>query len=715
MPRRLYIAEKPSAARALCEALGPARKIRPCADSKVCGHFEGDGFLVAALSGHFYTLWEPEDYDQEKWGRWSLGPLPFIVREPRWKVITKSDRLPPHEIQRQIDHIKSLYTDIDEVVIATDAEQEGQVIGQVFVEQTGWSGKTLRFWTDLWEVESVREGLRGISDNALYSGYYEAGVARALLDFLIGINFTRLFTLKAEMAGYDFTANAGRVRSAAAAIVVDHDAHVRAHTAREYYSIECELASQDASFKAKIVLPDTLCEDKKHCFDLQAINGIYEHLKPIDIATVLEVANTQSSTPPPAPFNQNTLSQFCADQFGLMPHETLEIAQNLYEEGFLSYPRTESVEYEPKVLDKIPGIFKALSQADPDFKAAIDAVDIQVPRNVFNAEGVNSHSALYVSSLRPAFNKWNEITSQVYRAVASNMICQFASDLVMSNQVVSISIGNQRFRAKTAAVKSPGWTQILPREQKDDDALPPLTAGDVLKIQDITVVTQKTKAPPHLTVKRFQAILEDCTHLLSPTVKKHVGHGQLGTGATQPYYLTELVKQGVAHIKDKEYVLSTKRGRQLRDMLPSVITSPDLTSIWEVRFRSIRAKEHSAQEFINSVIDWLEPCIRDSLRISFKASPTAVACEKCGCAMNRRDSKNNPEYRYWTCSNEDCHVIVADRDGRPLPLHPKDGESCPECQSILRTRGIKSGQGRSAQITFLACSNKECNYTEDKP
>lgn len=682
---KLYLTEKPRTARQLCDVLGQNRHIKSSNNTKFGGHKQGDGWAVAWLSGHMYRLLEPHEKNSNL-KKWRLRDLPIIYSEIEWKTIDTSETIPVEELHEQIQYIKSLYPKVTEMILATDGDQEGQVLGQVFLEQTGWAGPVQRFWTDLWEPSGLRASLAKIRDNVDYQGTYKAGISRIILDQLLGINLTRLFTLKAQQSGYNMVANSGRVISPALSIVVDHDAKVKSHSASEYYSLRCNLDYKGQPFRAKFVIPDSLLTDKTHCFDKGAIETIQKLLQQISTAKVVKVDPIEKYQKPPKPFSQNTLAQFCNLHYGMLPDETLAACQSLYEAGYTSYPRVEVEVYETDVLYRAPETLEMLQSLNEHFKEAVTNADVTKPQPVFSDAEVDGHSAIFVSSLKPKFSELKPFEYNVYCAVANRYIAQFSPDMVTAHNSIKLNIQNYFFTAESLTLVHEGWAALEPKSITEKPELPALKIGDECKIHEVQLHQRKTKAPPRLTVDVFLSILKDCTHLLSPKVAAKIGRGQLGTGATQPMIIKTLTSKGFVQIEDKKYLVPTKRGRDLRGLLPELIASVDLTSLWELNFRDIRNGTLSSTDFINAGLSWIEKLILAGKNSQFPKSPTLTPCAICGSAMIRKNSNSNPYEYYWLCSYEDCHISLPDVSGLPMKLHSDHGKPCSKCGEPMTSK-----------------------------
>ncbi|UUA75116.1 DNA topoisomerase [Cellvibrio sp. QJXJ] len=700
---KLYLTEKPKTARQLCDVLGASRHVKSSANTTFGGHKVGDGWMVTWLSGHFFRLLEPQEYNPDL-KRWSLRDLPIVYPTIEWKPIDSSDTIPVAEITEQIEHIKSLYPKVTQLILATDGDQEGQLLGQVFLEQTGWSGPVARLWTDLWEPSGLRNSLTKVRDNAFYSGTYHAGLSRMLLDQLLGINLTRLYTIKAQQSGYNMVANTGRVRSSSLAIVVDHDEHVRAHTSREYYSIRAKFTFNGVPFLGKFSIPDHLLADKTHCFDKAAIESIIRSLSEEKIARLIDISSTEARTKPPKPFSQNTLAQFCNLHFTLLPDETLAACQSLYEAGYLSYPRVEAEVYETSVLSQAPAILATLASLNDTFNASVLNADLKQYQPVFVDAEIDGHGAIFVSELRPNFSNLKPNELIVYSAVANRFIAQFSSDMITANTTMKLLVKDQTFIAESLILKSVGWSSLEPRSITEKPQLPPMEVNNECEINEISLHSRNTKAPPRLTVDTFLAILKDCTKYLSPKIALRIGTGQIGTGATQPGIIKTLEAQGVAQVVEKKYLVPTKRGRDLRKLLPDLIASADLTSIWELNFRAIRSGQLSHNDFIKGGLDWIQKIVESGKESNFPKSPTLTPCELCGSAMNRKQNAYKKEEHYWQCTCDECRLSVPDVSGLPMKLHAEHGKPCPKCTDKMVSRA-----GKIDKKPELVCKNKDCN------
>lgn len=709
---RLYVCEKPNAARSLATALGRHNEIKPHGRGHFAGHLEGHDWRVVSLLGHFYELSDPQDHDP-KYASWNLSDLPIIIRDPYWKVPTPledSPGLSHDEMVLHIEHVKSLLSTTNEVVIACDAGQEGQLIGQVFIEQAGWSGTLSRLWTGNWEVAAVKKALGCIEPNEKYQGYYDAAYARTVADKALGINFTRLFRILAKQSGYNIKGSTGRVRSPALAITVSHDLKHENHKASKYFTVKgiFNLKSESHSFSAALALPDRLKPDGSHCTDEIALNNYLDGAQGLRVATVRSVDNKTESRTIPAPFDQNSLSQLASTEFGFMPERTLAICQSLYDQGLMSYPRTDENVYEAAVLENAPLVVDMLAKLHPDLAADVKHVDVNNHPDVFDDSRVEEHSALYVTNKKPNFEKMDSDLQKIYLTVAKRLLAQFAGVMTVIQTKIVIEAEDYTFYIGGQAISENGWGHIEP-PKNEDDVLPIVRVGDELIINDLETESKKTKAPPRLTVARFQALLKDCTAFLSDSVRSRAGKGQLGTAATQPTYMKSLALAKDIKIVSGKYVVSTKQGRNLNDITPQYIRSPDMSSLWEIQFKAIRKGTQTKENFLNNVFSWIDNQIIDGKKLKFKTSPLFQPCPKCGCALIRYESRDKYGDAYYRCSNGDtCNTTISDYGGKPMQPLLNEGTPCPNCGEPMITRlGRKKippkGKSMKTERRYLAC------------
>lgn len=710
MTTRLYITEKPSTAAAINTALGGGRHSIIQKD-RFGGHYEGADFRIVYLLGHFYTLSAPSDHD-ERFKHWRIKDLPIIIKDHYWSLNKNPGHIGIVERQAIMNLIKRFLPSTSEIVLATDSGQEGQLIGQNVIDGSGWAGPVLRLWTSSWEPKALPAKLANLEPNKNYQGYHDAAEARAILDLAIGVNYTRLYSKLAERAGHNLKANTGRCRSPANHFVAEATRKNRSHKASDYYLADGHFKiSGNNLIIANLKIPDSILLGKKHCTDQNSLEKYTGELTLQSSATISKILQRSSQTPPPQPFNLNTFGQYMAGHFGWEPDKTLSVYQKLYDQGLLSYPRVEDVFYEDEVFDFMEEILESLYHYDDNFRKYSQLCNFKNRPSVFDSSQIVEHSALCVTRKRAIRNDLSDDERDLYEAVARRLMVQFAPNRVISTTNLTIKMARFSFLAEGKTLDSSGWTAI----EKNDtnlNALPALKEGDRVEFISINTVSKKTKAPSRMTIESFLETLRDSTKHLSDNVRQKIGKGQVGTGATQPGYLKELTQQGLVNVVDNKYVVSTSQGLLLDSMLPKIITSPDLTSLWEIQFRNIRAGSVDKNGFLNKVWEWLTNDIEQAkINVRFKASPLMTPCIKCDSAQLRRESKNTKGYFFWVCSNDECDHTTPDQDGKPMRPLPDEGKPCSRCGSTQKTILKKKRLGQYTpgnDRRLVVCSDNSC-------
>ncbi|MFT6904795.1 MAG: DNA topoisomerase-3 [Oleiphilaceae bacterium] len=714
---RLFICEKPSAAQNLAQALGGGRTVRN-SEGRSGQHIAGKGWLIAALSGHYFRLSMPEDHDPAL-ARWSLSTLPIIIDNHHWILIDKNTgRMSPEQIKDQTDHIVSLYPRVNEVCIATDSGQEGQLIGQVFVQNTGWTGNTTRLWAGAQEPSALREAVANIKQNHEYQGQYECALARTIADQKIGINFTRLYRKIAEMSGYNTRWSIGRVRNAVLGIVYEvckaHDNHV----AQTYFTAELSFGESESVVTTTLDLPSRLLDDQsQRCIDKASLSRYIAPISEPCEFTVASVTNKIDSKAPPLPFSINTLCQFMVTSHNLMPDYILNtVGQGLYDKGFITYIRSEENVYETSILDDIDVIGSAAAKLSPELAFAVSLIDKSKAEPVFDSSRVVEHTAISITKKTPDFSTFNDDEKALYTAVAMRLFAQLTGHLEKASSTVKLTRGEYTASLKSNSIKAAGWTAILPYEDKTA-ILPHLDKGDTLLLSSAEIEEKLTKAPPRLTVAGFLDTLKDCTRFLSPDVKERVKVGRLGTAATQPNYLADMIKGGTLQLTGKKtnpYVVITKQGQSVINISPKYLNSPDMTSIWELQFAQIRNRKLSKDAFLQEVNNFVIKQVDAGKTTRFKPSPIMEPCPSCECALLRLENKKFQSF-FYACSNEHCDFTTPDHDGKPMQLLDGDGEPCKNCDgkmvTKLRRKQLASYKPRyqaPKDRRYLICSEK-CN------
>lgn len=341
---RLILCEKPSQGRDIAKVVGATTRGEGC--------LTGQGVTVTWCVGHLLETAPPEHYD-ENYKKWVLEHLPIIPQQ--WQMLVSS------KTKKQFTVVKKLLTQADELVIATDADREGEMIARELIDYCGYKGKVQRLWLSALNDASIRKAFSELKTGDMTISMYYSALTRSRSDWLIGMNLSRLFTLLGRQAGYDGVLSVGRVQTPTLNLVVKRDREIKRFIPKPYWTINVSLKSGTQPFVASWCVPDNLCDEAGRCIHQQGAMLALNQLKTNPIAQVLDVQTERIKELPPLVFDLGTLQEVCSRKFGLGAQETLDIAQALYEtHKATTYPRSDCGYLPESMYAEIPTVLNAL-------------------------------------------------------------------------------------------------------------------------------------------------------------------------------------------------------------------------------------------------------------------------------------------------------------------------------------------------------------------
>ncbi len=687
---KLFLCEKPSAAATYVEALGGDTK-----RDKKKGYYQGDNWIVCYLAGHVYELLEPGQYKDE-WKRWNLESLPIRPEQFRYQKMKDKEDL--------IQTICGLLKKADEVVIATDAGQEGQLMGEIFLKETGWKGRTWRVWSSEMEINGLRKAIREMRPNSEYAGIAASGDSREKGDWLLGINFSRCFTLLAQERGYDFLVPAGRVQSPILHIVANRKREIDQFKAGKYYELSANLVMPDGTkVEGKVNLPDHLLKNG-HCTDKDAINQIMRGIQNAE-CLVSAISKNHSRKAAPLPFTQTDLQIHADKQWQFPPAKTLETCQSLYETyKLLSYPRTGSDHYETDELAKAPKTIAMLGKV-PGIESAAAGADISNPSSAFDTSKVVEHAALGPTGKLPDWGRLSEAERSIFKIVCLRYLAQFYPDVSVETTSATLSVGSYTISLRGQTVLELGWSAIISEEKEDVPYIPELQQGQTISIDSFSVSEKSTRPPKRYSRGDLLAIMKNAKRFCSPQLQTRIKTASLGTDATRASILEGLELRDLLVAKGNIIDIS-KRGLmadEIISQLASSLTTPDLTAMWEIAFRNIKSDPTKAVQFKQNVNDYIGRQLATSNTVTIRNNPLAFTHDCGGVLTRRTPDKGNP---YWQCRS--CREYVDDDKGRPVKPIEGHGSKCPKCASKMITKMQRNTKSSKPASPYLSCSNRNC-------
>ncbi|WP_022823336.1 type IA DNA topoisomerase [Hymenobacter norwichensis] len=605
---KVCIAEKPSVAREIATVLGANRRMD--------GYYEGNGYQVTWTFGHFCQLREPEDYRPE-WKRWSIHDLPMLPETFGIKLMRRDDG-----VVRQFNVIKNLLADAEEVINCGDAGQEGEVIQRWVLMEAKYRKPFKRLWISSLTEEAIRQGFANLRDGAEFDKLYQAGKSRAVGDWLLGLNATRLFTLK-YAAGQRQVLSLGRVQTPTLALLVDRYHEIQNFKPEPYWVLRTEYRGTMFSHVAPPKKGKADDDEPDEKARLKA-RGYFVSQEEADVAmaavkdvplTVTGVEIKKGYETPPSLFDLTSLQVQCNNQLGLSAEDTLKIVQGLYEKKVVSYPRVDTTFLPDDQYPKIPDILRGLS-GYAGLTAPLLAAKIRKSTKVFNNNKVTDHHAIIPTGASASSLSGHD--QSVYDIIVRRFLAAFYPDCEVSNTTVTAETGGYPFRVRGRQILNPGWRVVYGDPEKQQAPSAPKAAGEGEDDVVSTVLPNfvKDETGPHkprLDQKVTQPPREYSEAMLlrgMETAGRNVDDDELrlamkengiGRPSTRAAIIETLFKRGYI-IREKKKILPTATGVELIGLIRNpTLKSAELTGQWERKLRQIESGNLDAGLFLDEL------------------------------------------------------------------------------------------------------------------
>lgn len=668
---RLFLCEKPSQARDIAKFIG--------AGQRGDGFLSGPGVTVTWARGHLLEQAEPEAYGEQYGNPWRLDVLPFVPQQ--WKLGVKKDA------RSQFSVINRLLKQVDEVVIATDADREGEVIARELLEYCRFQGRVFRLWLSALDDASIRSALANIWPSEKTEALYRAGVGRGRADWVTGMNLTRLYTLKAREAGISGVMSVGRVQTPTLAIVVRRDLEIEHFIPKPYSDVIATLISDNIAFPVKWVAAAQYCDEEGRCIQAGIAAQVVELCRQTASATVIDCQTKRQKKSAPLAFSLGSLQQACAEKFGMPAQQVLDIAQSLYETHKLTtYPRTDCGYLPVSMREEVRAVLAALMQTDPSLKSypALAQLDTSLVSRIWNDKKITAHHGIIPTKQAGDLSRLSTDERNVYQLIRQHYLAQFLPQMEVDATEATFNISGQLFRTTGNVVVVAGWkalftepsrTAQIPADGNDDkeavSRLPPLQAGQTCRVQGVEEKRLQTKPPvPYNDGTLIAAMTNAASFVTDAALKKVLKENAgIGTEATRAGIIDTLVKRGFL-VRDKKVLRSTPTGRDLVSALPSALTSPGLTALWEQLLDEVAAGRVSLEDFMAKQNAWVVQLVSQgkSQPLAMQAPP-GPPCPVCGGRTAQRQGKNGV---FFGCVNYPaCRGIAGNGGGGPTVKMPK--------------------------------------------
>jgi len=613
------VAEKPSVGAYIANVLG--------AKQKHDGYYEGNGYQVTWTFGHLCALLDPQEYT-EQWKAWTLSSLPMIP--PRFSIKVFGDA----GVHKQFNVIKNLIDQADEVINCGDAGQEGELIQRWVYQQAGCKCPVKRLWVNSLTEEAIRDGFQQLKDQSEYQHLYEAGMMRAIGDWLLGMNATRAYTIRyARGSGKDRQVlSVGRVQTPTLALVVKRQADIENFVPRTYWELKTNY--RDTLFSAQIPV-----EDGEYAITSEEQGqALVDSIKDLPL-TITSVEKKKGTEYAPKLYDLTSLQVDCNKKYSFSAEQTLQLIQSLYEKRLTTYPRVDTTYLSDDIYPKVPSTLNGIKDYFPQVAPLIGA-KLPKSKKVFDNKKVTDHHAIIPTGQRPDNMTADE--KKVYDLVALHFIAVFYPDCEVSNTTVMAKAGEIDFKVTGREVLKPGWRVVFetsdprtprdpstPSEENDDSSeetrsLPAFVKGESGPHEP--VLKEKTTTPPkYYTEATLLRAMETAGKTVeNDELREAMKENGIGRPSTRAAIIEKLYQRKYI-VKQGKSLRATETGINLIHLIISpLLKSAELTGLWEKKLREIERGEYTAQDFLVELKEMTSGVVRD-----VKSNKAGMLCPVC--------------------------------------------------------------------------------------
>ncbi|MGG0291705.1 DNA topoisomerase III [Bacillus pacificus] len=679
MSKSVVIAEKPSVARDIARVL-------KC-DKKGNGYLEGSKYIVTWALGHLVTLADPESYDV-KYKKWNLEDLPMLPERLKLTVIKQTGK--------QFNAVKSqlLRKDVNEIIVATDAGREGELVARWIIDKVRINKPIKRLWISSVTDKAIKNGFANLKPGKAYDNLYASAVARSEADWYIGLNATRALTTR-----FNAQLNCGRVQTPTVAMIANREDEIKNFKAQTYYGIEAQTTNQ-----LKLTWQDA--NGNSRSFNKEKIDGIVKGLDKHN-ATVVEIDKKQKKSFSPGLYDLTELQRDANKKFGYSAKETLNIMQKLYEQHkVLTYPRTDSRYISSDIVGTLPERLKACGVGE--YRSLAHKVlqkPIKANKSFVDDSKVSDHHAIIPTEGYVNFSTFTDKERKIYDLVVKRFLAVLFPAFEYEQLTLRTKVGNETFIARGKTILHVGWKEVYENRFEDDDVtddvkeqlLPRIEKGDILTVKLMMQTSGQTKAPARFNEATLLSAMENPTKYMDTQNKQLAdtlkSTGGLGTVATRADIIDKLFNSFLIEKRGKDIHITSK-GRQLLDLVPEELKSPTLTGEWEQKLEAIAKGKLKKEVFISEMKNYTKEIVSEIKSSDKKYKHDNIStksCPDCGKPMLEVNGKKG---KMLVCQDREC--------GHRKNVSRTTNARCPQCKKKLELRGEGAGQ-------IFAC---KCGYRE---
>ena len=676
MSLKIVLAEKPSVGREIARVL-------KCKNNKG-SYIEGNGYIVTWALGHLVGLMDPEGYG-DKYKKWSMETLPMLPKPMKLTVLKKTSKQ-YNEVKKQL-----LRNDVDEIIIATDAGREGELVARWIIDKSGVRKKIKRLWISSQTDKAIMDGFMNLKDGRAYDNLYKAAVCRAEADWLVGLNVTRALTCK-----YNAQLSAGRVQSPTLAMIVNREDEIKNFKPEDYYNLK--------ALTDKFTLSWVSTKGNTNIFKEEVAKSILDKTKN-STGEVIDITKSRKKKYSPALYDLTELQRDANRIWGYSAKQTLNIMQRLYENyKLLTYPRTDSRYISSDILPTIPDRLRGISVGE--YRAYADRLlkqGVKGNKSFVDNSKVSDHHAIIPTEEKLNLGILSSEEKNIYNLVVKRFLSVMLPPYEYEQTTIKVNINGEIFLAKGNTTLEKGWKALYQREDLDDEEetqeLPTLNVNDKVNIRKIELIKKQTTPPGRFNEGTLLSAMENPHKYINvgKDAAKTLGEtGGLGTVATRADIIEKLFNSFVIEKRGKD-IYPTSKGIQLIELVPEELKSPLLTAKWEKDLEDISKGKANDKAFIENMKGYATSLVEDVKKGTTKFhhdNQTGKKCPNCGKYMLEVNGKNG---RMLVCQDREC--------GYRENLARLTNARCPECKKRLELRGHGDGK-------IYVCPGQNCNFRE---
>jgi len=679
MGKILVLTEKPSVARDIAKVLNCNQNGNGC--------LMGSKYIITWALGHLVTLADPEIYS-DRYKTWNLEDLPMLPKKMELVVI--------RETAKQFNTVKGLMyrDDVDELVIATDAGREGELVARWIVEKVGFRKPIKRLWISSQTDKAIKEGFASLKPGREYENLYMSAQSRAEADWLVGLNVTRALTCK-----YNAQLSAGRVQTPTLAMIVERENDIRKFVPKDYWTIQAKVNGFTVQWQDRT-------NGQTRIFDKAKADNIVAKVTNQD-GKIIDVQKDAKRELPPIAYDLTELQRDANRRFGYSAKKTLSIMQRLYEtHKLVTYPRTDSRYITEDIVPTLTDRLKSIAVGPyAEMARSILRNKLNITKRFVDNSKVSDHHAIIPTEQYVNLGSLSSEERSIYDLIVKRFIAVLNLPFEYEQTTVKVDVKGEQFYAKGKIVKALGWKAVYAgsaqlddeeeEEQEQDQSLPEVKKGQTVKILSVKPVNGKTKPPARYTEATLLSAMEHPGKFVENKALREAleSTSGLGTPATRADIIEKLFDTFYVERKGKE-IVPTSKGIQLVGLVPSDLKSPELTAKWEQQLQLISKGKANARVFIDEMRNYASRLVSNVIASTDAYKHENITREKCPECGKYLLEVNGKKGRMLVCQDREC--------GYRKGISQISNARCPECHKKMEIRG--EGENK---VFYCNCGYRE--------